>query len=458
MSRQALVISVLLALALALIGLAVLVKPAGGGPDAPVVRIDPASVREIRVQPAGGGDAEIVQRTDSGGWRLLIDTGNAPAPAAWPLVPSRVRGLLGALARVTAAAPAPADAALERPPLVVTITPDTGHDTMLRFDTEPVGGRVLMEVDGARLVFVDQSVLDVFTSPGPRGWRDTSAMPGVGAETSRLTFRSGEKGLSLARRQGRWFVDAPDHARADDAAVRTVVQAVGSLAIDAFVDDPLDAVTMGLAHPRLEVVAEADSRVIGPGGEPVVTTDRRVLRVGGPASMSADRLFASPGDGRTVFLIRTDALKDVSLDPTKYASRTATGRLPADIGMVVVSLTGMEDQGFRRGVAGWTRLTGAGPAALDDPKPVTELLAFLAERLASEVVLTPTSDWRPVGTIALLDFEAEPLERIDVGVSSAGALLLRSADVAGTDAIVTRVYAGAPPPSLLAIPAGGAAR
>lgn len=461
MSRQALVISVLLALALGLIALAVLFRPGpvGAVADAAgaLLTIDPASVRTIRVERPGAAEAERIERVAGGGWRLVIERAGA---SPWPLIPARVRGLLAVLAELKPEGQLRAGMELPNDATTVTITQDDGSQTVLRLDPRSVGGRSLAAVDDRAAAFISDQVFLAFTEPGPRGWRDLSAMPGVGADVSRLGARTAELDLTLARIGARWYLRTPVSARADESSAQTLLGAMTGLTVVQFVDDAsaLPRSATGLDDPQLVLVAETDRRTIDESGAPRVVTEQRELRVGSAANIAGDTLYATPDGGQTVLIIGVGSLGAVSSDPAFYAARTATGAPAADVGMIVLSSVDAPDRGFRRGAEGWSRLATDGSQQPQDGAAVDELLSFLSVKQSQSVGFEAPAGHRVVGAVMLLDFEGEPIERIEVGVTDGGEIVLMSPALgAGADAPAFRRYDAAQAPALLALGAAAGA-
>lgn len=464
MSRQALTVWVLLALALTLIALAVFLRPgegASGGAEAlrrPILAIDPARVESIRVTTPGAREALALERSEGAIWLLttepLDDTDPAsPTPRPWPLEPVRVRALLTTLSNERPAALAGAGSTLPTSTINVEFHASGGVGSLLRIDPTAVGGRVVAQVDDGPLVLTHESLAAVFTQPGPLGWRDTKALQTGGLEPSRITIGARDGELTLLRAGGTWVARSSDRVvRADPAAVRSLLGALSGISVERFVDEGRpEHIAYGLAEPRLRVSAEADRRTSGPGGEVQLSTDRRELLIGGPASLSGDLVFATSGDGRTVFSVKAQPLRALTADLLALAARTASAQPPANVGMLII--TAPKGQvGFRREQVGWSALTDAAPRPVPDPAPIDEVLALVSERIGTTVALAAPTGWRAEGTIALMDFAGDPLEQLEYGRLPDGALALRSFDGAGDAQGVWRIYSGdAGAPGLLGL-------
>lgn len=445
MSRTAAVVALIVALILGGVAVLTLSTPGGGpnmdGPSEAVFAFQPSEVQSLRVAPAGQDVSYMVERASPGGWRLRTFGSGDTRP--WPVVPTRARGAVRVLADL--AAPVDQDAAptLDDRAVTLEVTLRDGKEHRLEIGSEAVGGRRRAVTGDGRVMYVDASVLDVLTNPGPPGWRNPAALPGVGAETSRIAIRAPETALTLARVEGDWRLRSPVRARASDSAVSDLVGALAALRATSFLtpDEAPPATEMGLDEPELVITIESDQRRIGPDGEVTIETARRRLRLGGPARLGGGGRFADTGEGGQAMVVDASGIDAIQTDPALYPARTAIGARPSGIGMVIVMPTSGSDRGYRRTIDGWRRIADDGGLAPVEDEVVESLLTFLSERLASDVLLREPSDVQPVAIVRLLDLADGPLGRVEVGEAAEG-VAVRTDDV-------TRMYAGASLPSLL---------
>jgi len=460
MSRQALIIAVLLALALSAVALVVFVGPRSGEAEAPGadprtirIPIDPAAVQTITVQRTGRESEEIVERTDEGGWRLRVVRDGRDAAAPWPVIPARVRGLVGVMAQMRPVATGAGDGvSISERAARATFRHTDGSETIIRVDSQAVGGRRLIEIDGAELGYIDEDLFGALTSPGPRGWRDMTAMPGVGSDASRVRLVVNDLEIAAARTGGRWWLRSPANARAEESTVVRLIDALRELRIDRFLDGDGDAPPTlsdaGLDAPRYVVEVESDRRVIGDGGEATVVSERRRLSIGGMADVAGRQLYATPDEGRTIFVIGAEALGKLIPAPAMYVSRRATGVSAQNVGALLLSVDGRDDRLFTREVDGWRAESGA-----DDDETlnrrVGELLDFLTTRAASDIRLLQLEGWTRAAAVTLKDYNGDPLDYIEIGLHGDDMLTTRTVDAPQSRQAIFRMHSGVAAPALL---------
>ncbi|TVQ30637.1 MAG: DUF4340 domain-containing protein [Phycisphaeraceae bacterium] len=460
MSRPALIIALLLALVLSVVALIVFVGPRSGEADTPGgdprtinIPIDPASVESITVQRTGRASEEIVERTSEGGWRLRVVQAGEDAAAPWPVIPARVRGLVGVMAQMRPVATgAGDDVSISDRAARATFRHSDGRETSIRVDSQSVGGRRLIEIDGADLGYIDEDVYNALTSPGPRGWRDPTAMPGVGSDASRVRLVVNDVNITAARTGGRWWLRSPANARAEESTVSRLLDALRELRIERFLDDEADArpalTDAGLDSPRYIVEVESDQRQIGDDGDVSVTTQRRRLSIGGMADVAGRLLYATPDEGRTIVIISAEALGKLIPAPAMYVSRRATSVEAANVGSLLLSIDGRDELLFLRSVDGWR--------AESDPhddetlhRRVEELLTFLTTRAASDIRLLELDGWSRAAAVTLMDFNGDPLDYVEIGLHGDDMLTTRTVDVPQSRQAIFRMHAGVAAPALL---------
>lgn len=446
------VISLLLVLALSIVGIALLVTPptpATAGEAGTLLRLDPSQVRSIRVAPAGSDRATTITRTDAGGWTIHIEDNGARITAPWPAQPTSVRAIVRTLSDLRDAT-GDDGGKLQTidPALVVTITLARGSEHTIRFDAAALGGRRLIEVDALRTGEIDDDVFRALTSPGPASWRVRSPLASVGERTSRVSIRAPGQGpgVELARLDGRWFLRQPIQSRADDNAATALLQSLASLTIERFIDDPATIAESetGLATPRLTCRVEEDRRTIDPADGQVRTSTRsQTLSIGGPADLSGRLVYAGVNDGQALVIINIEPIESVSLDGEAYLSPVAAQTISQNIGAIAVRIAGQPEARYERGIDQWRLLDATGATIGDAPAgPITALVTALTDSPATGMTIEAPDSYRPIASMTLFDFRGGPLETIEAGRLDDGQLVLRSGQV-------FRTYEGLETPGLL---------
>lgn len=446
MSKLAVALWILVSAMLAMVAAALMFQSGGPGTGGVVsegealLGFDPARIDEVRVRRPGAALTETIRRNREGGWSLTMQRSDDADGPEWPVNPVRMRGLLSALSRLRASEqPQTAGETFERQTLSVELLETDGTRHTIRIDSAALGGKRLAQVNASRRAFVDDEIYDVFTSPGPTGWRIESAMPGVGADASRLVAEAPRRRLALARINNRWSLRSPFRARADDNAAARLLDVMSDLRIQRFIDDPtgLDADATGLDDPILTLRAEVDSRTVDDDGEMRTTTEVRELTIGSAADLGGGAYYARTGRSGMLLQIDAEGLQSLSLDPADYVSKLAIGEPASNIGMIVVEPETGADLGYRRGERGWVRL---GPDRSPAPSAeANELVALLTEESASASLFSTPTGFEPAGRIMVLDFNEQPLVRLEYGVDGEGFLILHNLDEGGEGGVF-RLY------------------
>ncbi len=448
MSRQALVISLVLVIALSIIAIATLLSGGRGAAPAaagePLLELEPARIAAIAVDHGEGRGVEVIERTHEGGWRLRIAR-PGKEDLIWPAQPSRVRALLSVLRRMRAEAapdeaaePPPETEAGDRDALTVRLAQEGGAETTLRFRGAAIGGVRLATVGGERSGYVDDSIYQAFTNPGPRGWRDTSAMPGFGADVSRLIIESQDRRVFLDRAGRRWVIREPAPARASEETVQEAIGSIAEFTIRQFIDDRtgLSEEDLGFDRPLVRIIAETDQRRVDDEGDVFVETETRSLVIGALADLEGDELYARSSGGETVFVIGAAPLSTLPVDPSRYLDATATDQLPEDIaGLRLASAGG--DRSFERTADGWMS-DAEGSLERANSEEVESTLVFLSST-KSEATTYVDTPLEPRAQLTLLDFDGNPATELDLGVVD-GSLAIERIDIIGAEQRVRRVY------------------
>ena len=133
----------------------------------------------------------------------------------------------------------------------------------------------------------------------------------------------GEQNYSLVKKDLKWTIETPLKARADQAAVSTLLQAVAGMTVSSFVDDgPASLRPYGLAPARLVVAVttqkKTPKKIEGPPTTapttPQYDVETRTVRVafGGSAEKTVFAKLDDP-DSPAVFQVADDILKKVGL-------------------------------------------------------------------------------------------------------------------------------------------------
>ncbi|MEC9372257.1 MAG: hypothetical protein VYC34_00365, partial [Planctomycetota bacterium] len=410
----------------------------------------PSDVQTMIVQRPGESEWEEIRRASDGGWTLTIGRSEGAAGPPWPLNPSNVRGLLGVLRNLTAAGAPPEGNRELRPALSLRIFESDEKETVVTFDERAIGGRRLVEVDGETRAFIGQDVFEALAAPGPRGWRESSALPNVLADAARLQISAADQQIALRRIGNRWMLASPLAARASGEKVDEVRNAMSSIAIADFLDAglPENDVTQ-LNAPVLALAAEKDNRVVDPaGGEPRVETERRELLIGAAADVSGATRYALGRPGNAPLLVRTDSLQRISVDPLDYVELTSTSQIPSSIGAMLIEPVSGAEFARKRTENGWSALDDAGASADGGVAP---LLTLLAESPAAGVSFEAPDGYIEQGRLTLLDLGDEMLERFAWGVAG-DFFVIHNLDEGGAGGVY-RLYEQAQRPDLLRTPA-----
>lgn len=450
MSRSALVISLLLVVALSIVGIALLMsppQPATAGNAASLLRLDPSQVASFTV--TGSGDTSVITRTSAGGWTIHLQREGEPLTSPWPAQPTQVRSMVRSLCdlRDVSANQGTMLQSVDAT-LTVEIAMAGGEKHEVRFDAAPLGGRRLIGIDQRRTGEIDDAIFRALTSPGPAQWRVKSPFHGVGERTSRITLRSPGtgSGVELARLEGRWFLRQPIQSRASGDAAQDLLRSLGSLTIERFIDDTttLTMTESGLDAPRLLCTIEEDRRSIDSvDGQIRTQTQTQTLAIGGPADLSGRLVYASINDGQTFVVINIESIASVSLNGESYLAPFAAETISQNIGGFAVRIAGQPEARFERGISDWRRLDATGATIGESPsEPIETLLAAFTTSPASRLVIDEPEQYRPIASVTLFDFGGGAMETIEAGVIDEGVLAFRSGQV-------FRIYEELETPSLL---------
>jgi hypothetical protein len=465
MSRSAVIISLALALILALAALLLLRQPvsgpsgaggAGGAGGSRLLDFDPARVRELRFSrspaAAGGPEDRIVRAAaDPGSWSLTV---NGPGtPRSWPVSAVRVHSALRLLSE-TASDPPVGPRAILQDPATLTLGLDDGSTRTLAMSSNRLGGRNLAEVVGnpghpdPLPTLIDGALYDALVTTGPRAWREEAPLPGLGPDVSRLTLTTPKGELVLARVRGHWRVQSPVAAPAEDSAVSHLVSQLAGLRIVRFMDDATpESIAAQLASPVATLTIESERRSLSGSDADAITrtTGIQRLMVGTPADAAEQTLLAaiepeaprvSPAAGPARWLpiaLPKDALGAVSMDPAAYIAKRAVEMPAADVTGVTIRRSRHDPDepaavGYTRSVDGWSRLGSDGsatPISPEEATPIAAIIALLTAAPADSVAVAAPAADQPIAVITIASADGQ--EMVELLLRSGNVLVARRA-------------------------------
>ncbi len=457
MSNRTLLIA--LAVVLTLAGLTALVlrsQAAGVSSSVPVgarlVEFSAAEIASLTISGLGTGEQRVERGAEPGSWRLVSGAGATQKP--WPLDAARVQDVLRLLCEVRATGTPSAGAAVEGDALLLRIehgpSAKERGPTLMRLSGRRMAGSVLAEVRGAeaatarpgadaapRSALVADSLLNVFTSPGPRDWRDRALLPWA-PEAVRVRLIGGGTSVALAKSGGKWSLSEPIQSPADAAAVLKTLGALQLVSVAGFLDDALPpAAAMGFDAPLARVIVERDAPPASPAtaGATGTRTDRRELVIGQPADARGTSLYATLDGGATAFTVHAERLALIATDPARYVSPTVSAAQPADIGVLLFHPMGKDGAktdaaatlGVRRTLEGWVELRPDGTQVAQDPARVSvinNMIAFLTGVPGKSASLDEPSGFQPLGTLSIMDAAGGTLEEVVVARSGAPGVVM----------------------------------
>lgn len=437
MSARLAIVAVILALVL---GVALALLQRGPGPSPGGGGAGSAAQEELAAFDAGrvvtmevereGQPVVTVQRAAAGGWSLVMRDA-----AAWPVVPENPINLLRGLRTLKGQRPGVEGIGADGVPpnaVKLTLRSDHGEVTRFAFDPAPVAGRLRAWANDRGPYLVGDEILIALTDPGPVGWRIPRVFPGFNEFTaSRVELETDEDPpLVLVRLMGRWHMDKPVRAGADQQAVGELLRVIASLPVSRFM-----AATEALVR-RSET--EPAWRIEVKGREEAAAAE---LTIWGALEPSGSILLAAvaAGDGlRTFLAIPADALGSLRVLPRLYLSQVASEQAVGDVARVVVYSADLSRSVlFERDLARWMVSVDGGAARPDAENAAEALLALLTGGSAQAVmfpagpaVAVPTAmdaaglavpaDFVLDAIVELRSMDDGVLEVIRLGRSSAG--------------------------------------
>ncbi len=309
-----------------------------------IARLD-TSLSRITVTPRGGTEM-VVERSDIPDVWLLRE-----GPAAWPISGQRISALTRLITDLERSpAVEPADASGVR----VTLRDNSGEHA-LSIGPAALGGKALIKIEGNTDSYrlADAGLARVFEGAGLRAWREPRpfiSLTGESADFSRVRLQTVGRQVIVAKVAGRWGVQVPLAAPADQDSCLKVASMLAGLTLERLVDQPPGGEdALGLASPSAIIDTETDFRTVR-GGD----VQRRVLlqqlKIGGPADPSGKSLWASvqaqwmdPATrtvtsawGPALGVIRRADVEPLSADVTGYLARRSVQVPSEDVSRVTV--------------------------------------------------------------------------------------------------------------------------
>lgn len=476
-------------------------RGAAHGPG-PLVEFEPRDVIEITTRHGAAGPESLVRRAypnQNVGARWLVRVGSATAPE-WPANEANILGALRLLAK-SAATPVSGpsrEVALPRTIELTLAAPDSAgaapaapRPLRVAFAESSVAGVVAAWVEGGGPASVDAAVADALFAPGPAGWRDRSALPGVGADVSRMVIHWPGGGVTLERAGAGWLLIARDEARehaaqpgspvdpsirtkANPEQVRAVIATLTALVVERFADEMP-------TPPDRRAPRDEDK----PGFVMRVETDRRTLRDGAPAALQTigrgllldASATATPRNALArvsleseatpmALTLNAEALLALPREWSAYASPTATDVRAADVATIRIVRVGVPERTLTRRLGEWVEEFGAvaptdagAPVPSDAGEDAEAILALVCGANASRITTDECADpfFALSATVTLLDIRGETLDTFLVG--TARDVTNNSADDSAASAAaleehalgpnVLRVFGSAPLPKAL---------
>jgi hypothetical protein len=364
MSTKGVILALVVAIGLALATMALLITQGVGSNKTPVAipagerilaAFDPARLRSMDVT-LGSTTDRLTPDTTPGDWKLETAL-QTPTGRTWPVDSERFRSVLRVLAETRAAGTPAPDAGVGENPATIRLTLDDGSTLTLRLASRRLGGQAVISIESTppttssgttqpatasgppRLALVADSLPNLFTSPGPRGWRRTQLLTGVSLSAVGVRMVTPEASLALARDAGVWSLREPTPATADPEAIRRLFSTLEQVRITRFFDDaapkPSEA---GFDAPTARVILNLERRRAGADDVAIDRSDLE-LTIGSKADATGSTLFATLDEGRTIVAIDTAALSTLSTDPARWISPFALAATPAEVAGLAITPT-----------------------------------------------------------------------------------------------------------------------
>lgn len=387
--------------------------------DRTLLAFEPGEVRSLEVQPRGGGTL-IARRTAGGGWEMT-------APLALPADGERIADLLERLrgariAEFASEAPAPGDPYGVETGLRLTLWVGEGKDRVakvLRFGKTRADRRVVYaQREGDPAVFaVDEAVLAAVPAT-VAVLRDKSVFAYEGGRVERVELESPKGRVVLVQEGGSWRITTPTALRADEEAVRALLDRARGLRAREFVAEDARALArFGLDRPEVRLtVWEREAR------EP------RVLLLA-PAR-ERDLAYAARLGGGPVVQVERAALADLARSVEELRDHALFGELrPDEVARVEIRQDDLTLVVERSGERQWRLVApqaGSARAAVVD-EVIRVLRTLKWRRRVAEQGWDPVQYKldRPSTTVTLTGQDGRPLAALAIGKRGGGEAYVR---------------------------------
>jgi Domain of unknown function (DUF4340) len=272
-------------------------------------------------------------------------------------------------------------------------------------------------------------------------WRDPALLQLDDLAFNRVAIRAPGRGFEFERDPTnlQWRLGKPIAARADKAAVETMLQRMRAWQAAGFITDT-PAVTelerFGLATSELELA-------LGDG-----TNDLAVVQFGGAVSNGSELIFARRLPQSNVVTLPRALVEPLRLPFTEFRERRLVGAAPQPVEQIDVR--GRDHFTLRRDPAGGWRVTEPLNFAADGGI-VTNLLLALADLEVVEFVKDVVTDYAPYGL-------AQPARSYELRGGTNGALWSLRLEFGSNNAAGQTFTRRADEPSVYSVPAGNITR
>ncbi len=387
--------------------------------DRTLLAFEPGEVRGLEVQPRGGGTL-MARRTAEGSWEMT-------APLGLPADGERIADLLDRLrgariAEFVSEAPAPGDPYGVESGLRLTLWVGEGKDRVarvLRFGKTLADRKVVyVQREGDPVVFtVDEAVLAAVPTT-VTALRDKTVFAYDGGRVERVELESPKGRVVLVQEGGAWRITSPTALRADEDAVRALLDRARSLRAREFVaEGPTSLARFGLDRPEVRLtVWEREAR------EP------RILLLA-PAR-EKDLAYAARLGGGPVVQVERAALGDLARSVQELRDHALFGELqPEDVTRVEIRQDDLTLVVERSGERQWRLVAPqTGPARAAVVGEVIRVLRTLKwRRLVAEQGWDPAQYGldRPSTTVTLAGRDGRPLAALAIGKRGGGEAYVR---------------------------------
>lgn len=362
----------------------------------PLLRTAPEGVTNIRiVRP---DETVVLERDSAPGarWRIV-------APRAERADNRRVQALLETLARSRPTRMLPpemaATAGLEPPRTRLELTSSAGTQSLELGRTAPLGKSVYARTGEQGIVLAPADV-GFAADRGFDDLRDRLLFAGLPTPDAIEWQRPGLPDLRLEREDDGWQIREPVHAPADGDRVATVLERLGALRAERFLDDPDDTARTerGLDMPSLTIVIEGT-------GQP------RKLALGG-ADTEGDTPagWVRVNEEDRLASVTRESLRAVDISPEELRDRRILRIDPERFVRILLQRKGAEGIELRRSGERWEST----PDSLD-PASLERFVADLA-MLRSEIDGYPAGGAQPTPpafSIRIEGADGQPLALLD---------------------------------------------